>query len=649
MLSHCSSNAKVSFRSLITFICLLYPAFLGFVSFVKVKDVSQHQYSNTEIRVFLHKMHPKLDESLIPWPIMSFKSTLTLAFQKQSTEFDPRLIPALWLSFITKSLSDKGELPSLPFEWDTLLDLRSVLHQSKIDGASYPRSNEIAMQQNLLIADISVGVPIEKPLSVSERAYVAASYLLYLNSFQPSQINLIGIGEDQWSCLLALDSLFNKSRYPKTSLIHLANLFLEGSPAAEYLSSRLIQSNFNMEARNHLQNSSKNNLSHLMSDSSYSFDLLSDDFRFPHERNPQNLRNLHGNDKALFKNTESCMNNTSKYFNEAHLIGSHNGFHYDWRFFKTDTYSTSERQFVLHRTSRAWFKFCKQHSLKTWLAHGSLLGWYWNGLSFPWDEDIDVQMPALSFYNLARKFNQTLVVDFAGGEEYLVVRLYFIDVSPHFMNRADIAGSNVIDARFIDVETGMYVDITALSLTCELELDFLTDIEKLHSLVDPKYSEVCSSALHRDTMLRIYHEDLHRREHRAVADKKLVNCKNNHFYHLEALSPLQETSFEGALALVPRDFMPILRAEYPKGMLFKHFNNWSFRPFLGVWVPDKTCRGDHYGSKCKDEETLLEVEYTKDLRRERGDQDSIKLASGRVDPFLVARNARLYELERSTF
>ena len=34
--------------------------------------------------------------------------------------------------------------------------------------------------------------------------------------------------------------------------------------------------------------------------------------------------------------------------------------------------------------------------------HGPLLSWYWNGLLFPYDNDIDIQMPIDELVNLAK-------------------------------------------------------------------------------------------------------------------------------------------------------------------------------------------------------------------------------------------------------
>ncbi|RYP69707.1 hypothetical protein DL771_005986 [Monosporascus sp. 5C6A] len=41
---------------------------------------------------------------------------------------------------------------------------------------------------------------------------------------------------------------------------------------------------------------------------------------------------------------------------------------------------------------RSYFAVCRELGPEAWLAHGSLLGWYWNGRIMPWDHDVDAQV-----------------------------------------------------------------------------------------------------------------------------------------------------------------------------------------------------------------------------------------------------------------
>ncbi|OBA20908.1 hypothetical protein METBIDRAFT_17064, partial [Metschnikowia bicuspidata var. bicuspidata NRRL YB-4993] len=277
-----------------------------------------------------------------------------------------------------------------------------------------------------------------------------------------------------------------------------------------------------------------------------------------------------------------------KYFHEAELAGTHIGFHYDWRFFRTTKLSDYERKVVLHRLAKAWLRFSRSAKLKTWLAHGTLLGWYWNGMSLPWDQDMDVQTTYESIEKMARLYNQSLVVDLCDDPDIASVHLYFLDVSPHYRTRVPQDGNNVIDARFIDTDTGIYVDITALAISPTYQQAGETQRQaasRLHALFQPDYRDL-----------------LHRH---------LYNCKDLHFHRLDELGPLRPTAFEGEAAYVPREFQAVLLREYPKGLTSRVYGDWVFRPFFGVWTPLYKCRNDLYGSECRDKNMILEEKVTR--------------------------------------
>lgn len=73
-----------------------------------------------------------------------------------------------------------------------------------------------------------------------------------------------------------------------------------------------------------------------------------------------------------------------KYFHEPgrdDILG-----HYDIRYFN-GTVSDEERAVSLTHMTRAYLNFFRENNLETWIAHGTLLGWWWNGkvriLRFP--------------------------------------------------------------------------------------------------------------------------------------------------------------------------------------------------------------------------------------------------------------------------
>ena len=87
--------------------------------------------------------------------------------------------------------------------------------------------------------------------------------------------------------------------------------------------------------------------------------------------------------------------------------------------------------------------------------HG--IGMVWHS----WDNDIDVQVPIMDLHKLSLQFNQTIVVE---DPEDGFGR-YFLDIGSFITLREKGNGNNNIDARFIDIDTGLYIDITALALS----------------------------------------------------------------------------------------------------------------------------------------------------------------------------------------
>ena len=129
-------------------------------------------------------------------------------------------------------------------------------------------------------------------------------------------------------------------------------------------------------------------------------------------------------------------------------------------------------QIILDRLLRNWFKFAEAKGIVSWIAHGPLLSWYWDGLMFPFDIDIDLQMPSSELNRLAANYNMTLVIEDL-NEGY---GKYLIDCST-FIHHRNVAGrDNHIDARFIDVDTGTYIDITGMGLNDENHLRNMTII-----------------------------------------------------------------------------------------------------------------------------------------------------------------------------
>ncbi|CAK7203045.1 mannosyltransferase [Sporothrix eucalyptigena] len=226
-----------------------------------------------------------------------------------------------------------------------------------------------------------------------------------------------------------------------------------------------------------------------------------------------------------------------KYFHEP---GSDNNLgHYDARYFQ-GLVPYDEHRPALRHLIRSYLTTFRALNVETWLAHGTLLGWWWNGKIMPWDYDLDVQVSDVTLYYLGKHYNRTVHTyrykDETTGEE--LVKEYLLDINPnHGLPRGD--GLNIIDARWIDTSNGMFIDITGLA-------------ER-----EPKRSP------------------------------GIWSCKNFHRYRTRELYPMRETEFEGVPATIPYSFDKILTDEYgTKSLVSTKWEGHSWNHELKEWVKD---------------------------------------------------------------
>lgn len=76
-----------------------------------------------------------------------------------------------------------------------------------------------------------------------------------------------------------------------------------------------------------------------------------------------------------FSHGSKSTNKYPKYFQEGQEGGVLR--HYDGRF-QHGILNDANRMDTQTHMVRAYLKFSKEHGLETWLAHGTLLGWWWN-------------------------------------------------------------------------------------------------------------------------------------------------------------------------------------------------------------------------------------------------------------------------------
>lgn len=236
--------------------------------------------------------------------------------------------------------------------------------------------------------------------------------------------------------------------------------------------------------------------------------------------------------------------------------------HFAYPFF-TRYMSNRERQSVIQHMVRAWFQFAENNNFTSWVNYGSLLGWAFNGLNLPWDTDVDVQMPIKQLERLGKEFNRTLIIE---NPRYGNSK-YFLEVSSTYVTQGN--GKNFIDARFIDINSALYIDISGLTHTS-------------HKVPQKDYDNLRS--LSRDD------------------DPFCFHCKNWNWHSLDEIFPIRHTYFEGGSVYIPNNVSHILKKKYGEDSYTKkyHYLDYNYQEDLGLWIPDKICRSPPPGERFED-------------------------------------------------
>ncbi|KAH6646698.1 LicD family-domain-containing protein [Truncatella angustata] len=226
----------------------------------------------------------------------------------------------------------------------------------------------------------------------------------------------------------------------------------------------------------------------------------------------------------------------TKYFHEPG--GDNELGHYDIRYFKNRV-PYEEHRPALQHLIRSYLTTFKSLGVETWLAHGTLLGWWWNGRIMPWDYDLDVQVSAATLHYLGKNLNRThheyTYTDPTTGAT--LKKEYLLDINPHHSDVGRGDGQNVIDARWIDLSNGMFIDITGLA------------------------------------------------EREPTRQAGVWSCKNFHRYRTTELYPMRQTEFEGVPATIPYSFDRILTDEYgTKSLVTTEWEGHQWKPELKEWV-----------------------------------------------------------------
>lgn len=197
-------------------------------------------------------------------------------------------------------------------------------------------------------------------------------------------------------------------------------------------------------------------------------------------------------------------NNNPKFFNE--LKGYK---HLDHRYGKnTQEYSIQEE---LVNTLKFFYQYCKHKNIKPIIMHGSLIGLYFNNDILPWDDDIDIILTGICIYKLNNYEDLNFI----------------IEINPNYKNRSKKDKNNIIDARVINKNFGVFIDITFF-------YDYYSNgIRKLTS-------------------------------------------KDKHIYNYNDIYPLKESTLAGVDVYIPSNVEKCLIQEYGKNVLLPRYNNWIF-------------------------------------------------------------------------
>ncbi|KAJ5106491.1 hypothetical protein N7456_003166 [Penicillium angulare] len=221
---------------------------------------------------------------------------------------------------------------------------------------------------------------------------------------------------------------------------------------------------------------------------------------------------------------------------EKHFVESSFHYHYDGRF-ANETLPDEKVAPYLSNLIQTYLATMDSIGAETWIMHGTLLSWWWNMKIFPWDNDLDVQISEPTIHFLAEYYNFTdhhfEIPGVEGG------RTYLLEINPYYVVKSTLDKLNVIDGRWIDKSSGLFIDITA---------------------VRP--------------------DDAKRQRGHLEA----LMCKDKHHYEESDIFPLRESYFEGVPVKIPYAYTELLAEEYGSSSMTKTlFKDHHFNDKTKVW------------------------------------------------------------------
>jgi len=196
-----------------------------------------------------------------------------------------------------------------------------------------------------------------------------------------------------------------------------------------------------------------------------------------------------------------CLKNKRKYFHEV------KGYpHLDSKYGKKSL-TQKDINLSLIKLYKEFFNYCEKRKIKPVLMYGGLIGYNFNKKLLPWDDDIDMILFDSDLDKLEKYSSNTMLVD----------------INPNIRNKSTSDTNNLIGARAISKQTGVFIDITY----------FWEDGDEL-------------------------------------------KCKDKNSFKYVDIFPLKKDLFEGTPTFVPNNIDNVLIKKYGKQSLNPFQGDWSF-------------------------------------------------------------------------
>ncbi|CEP63146.1 uncharacterized protein LALA0_S07e03422g [Lachancea lanzarotensis] len=505
--------------------------------------------------------------------------------------FDARFTIAVYYRY----LSDSRGVKEVPFSWYDWKDLGPKLN--KLMSPEGPQCEDIFVEKGFKQADnyeqrfpeilVEKGsisnfcVPnLVSPVQFQVRkiqvrceaealALQAASFLFH-NELKPA--NLIFLNSEGQSTTVG--TKLTKDRHSLANSSLLEPFFPSDSLPKQDLDEPFAEEELNVIFDTHAEydNLFLSNGSLIKNHPRYLTEVHPKTFEFSLEEEVETLeagKNLSPSEESFLHNLIYVQNHLEegtpefKYFHEASdIAGDGNKFEnsMDSRFFSGLIDDHWQRQRIFNALIRNWLRFTESENLTSWIAHESLHGYLFTGSRFPWSLSNSFQMPLHDLNLLAKYFNQSLVV--APATES--IGRYFIDIQPFIASRDNRDGVNNVDARFIDIDSGFFIDIFGLG-----------------------YSSHPSENMRLQNHFGLDHGG--RRDIESFnRENGILSERNGKNFLLSEIFPLRLSMYHGLPARVPFSTLTILKDEYHISSSFYgvkvQLNKHRLVPSLGVWI-----------------------------------------------------------------